>query len=260
MSSVISTPEAVSPAAASPVARRLWVTWQDPRTRSMHLVGCLTQLPDESWSFWYVQHAWKVPGFNPFAHFPNLRRDYRAAEVFPMFANRVMSPHRPDYGDFLTALDLSYDATPFDILARSSGDRATDSIRVYPEPSTDPSTGRTSCLFLAHGVRHIDGAPERIGRLRKGDPLGLRPEPDNPSDPRALLLDARQGEPVGYVPALLLDYVHTVRDFQGADVVVRRVNPAPAPPTLMLLCEVTGLWPPGPPPFTGPDYEPIPTR
>jgi hypothetical protein len=238
------------------VARRLWVTWQNPTTRALLLVGCLAQLEDGSWSFWYVRRARQVPEFRAFASFPDPDKVYRSDQLFPTFANRLMSPRRPDYASYLSALKLDERATPFDILARSS-ERATDTIRVFPEPTVDPETGATEAVFLAHGVRHIVGAEERIQLLGAGDRLELRADPTNPANPRALLMDASSGAPVGYVPDVLLDYVHTVRDYHGAEVWVEQVNPPPDPVTLRLLCRLAGRWPPGPLPFTGPEYEPI---
>jgi hypothetical protein len=223
----------------------------------MHVIGCLAAMPDGSWSFWYVRSALQTPDFRPLAHFPLLDREYQSSEIFPIFANRLMSPRRPDYGEFLATLDLGRDATPFDILARSTGDRATDSIRLHPEPDIDPNTGLTTCRFLAHGIRHIDGAAERVEQLASGDRLTLRPEPDNPVNARALLLDAEHGKPVGYVPDLLLGYVHRMLKYRYVDVRVDRVNPPPAPVSLRLLCHLEGFWPSGPAPFTGPDFEPI---
>ena len=239
-----------------PAGRRLWVTWQHPETRTMSPVGCLTLLEDGSWSFWYVRRALSVPGFRPFVHFPDLYKKYSSSELFPIFANRVMSPRRPDYPQYLEALDLGDEATPFDILARSSGERATDAIRVHPEPSVDPVSGVSTCRFLAHGVRHIDGAVERIAHLKAGDRLALDPEPDNPANPRALLLTT-DGRPVGYVPDLLLDYVHMMRDFRGVEVRVDRVNPVHTPIALRLMCWLAGPWPRGRRPFSGPDFEPL---
>lgn len=85
----------------------------------------------------------------------------------------------------------------------------------------------------------------------------LRHEPTNPVNDQALLLDAADGEPVGYVPDLLLGYVHRLLNYRGVEVRVDRVNPPPAPMSLRLLCRLSGPWPPGPQPFTGPDFEPI---
>lgn len=237
--------------------RRLWVTWQHPTTRLMHLVGCLESLPDGDWSFWYVKRALAARDFKPFAHFPDLGRRYWSHDIFPVFANRVMSPRRSDYGQFLTALDLTNDATPFDILARSSGDRATDSIRLHPEPEYDHATTMTRCRFLVHGIRHVDGAAERIEGLKPGDRLTIRPEPTNPVNSRAMLLDVLSNQPVGYVPDLLLDYVYWLREYRGVEARIERVNPPPAPVSLRLLCMIQGSLPPGPTPFMGPDFEPL---
>ena len=260
MPATISAAEARDQQGVRPqVARRLWVTWQNPDTRAMRLIGCLAELDDGAWSFWYVRSVHGVPGFRALASFPELDKEYRSSQLFPVFANRLMSPRRPDYAAYLNALNLDQRATPFDILARSS-ERATDTIRVFPEPAVDRATGATECVFLAHGIRHIEGADARIQSLRPGSRLELRAELANPVNPGALLMDAEHDAPVGYVPDVLLDYVHAVRDHHGAEVRVDRVNPPPAPITLRLLCRLTGQWPPGPLPFTGPEYEPIPAQ
>ncbi len=63
-------------------------------------------------------------------------------------------------------------------------------------------------VFPVSGVRHIEGATERINALAAGQELFLRAQPDNPEDPRAVVIDAATDAPVGYVPAYLLDYLH----------------------------------------------------
>jgi len=62
-----------------------------------------------------------LPGsFRPFPAFPDLSEQYRSRRLFPFFENRIMSPLRPDYEDYLSALGLSRDeATPFEMLART---------------------------------------------------------------------------------------------------------------------------------------------
>lgn len=42
-------------------------------------------------------------------------------------------------------------------------------------------------------------------RLRPGDKLVLRDEPDNEYDDRAILLDAEHNRPVGWIPIYMLD-------------------------------------------------------
>ena len=54
-------------------------------------------------------------------------------------------------------------------------------------------------------VTHVAGAIHRPEALASeladpGEPLRLRPEPDNPHDPSAIAVDLADGTPVGYVP------------------------------------------------------------
>jgi hypothetical protein len=65
-----------------------------------------------------------------------------------------------------------------EVLARSGGRRAGDTIELFAEPTVGPD-GRTSCTFLTHGVRHQEGAAELIDGLRTGDDLLLVDQPNN---------------------------------------------------------------------------------
>lgn len=181
-----------------------------------------------------------LPGsFRPFSAFPDLSEQYRSRRLFPFFENRIMSPLRPDYEDYLSALGLSRDeATPFEMLARTGGGRATDTVQVVPEPVAEDG-GRTEQLFLASGVRYHDTADGLVMRLRPGDELFLRDEPDNEHDDRAILLDAEHNRPVGWIPSYMLDEVHKAQ--QGGTsvrVFVERANGPDVPSHLRLLCRM----------------------
>lgn len=93
--------------------------------------------------------------------------------------------------------------------------------------------------FLVSGIRHTSGADARIAHLQAGQALFLRDDTANTVDPRALLLDAASGEPVGWVPRYLLDYVHKRRE-DGADlrVLVEHANGPDVPWHLRLLCRL----------------------
>jgi hypothetical protein len=74
----------------------------------------------------------------------------------------------------------------------------------YPVDSTGRFLGRDA---LPDGliVSHVAGAIHRPEALASdaaapGQPLTLRPEPDNPHDPHAVAVLLASGEPVGYVP------------------------------------------------------------
>jgi len=218
--------------------RRLFVVWQNPETRQFVHVAHLDVQADGQYVFEYEPDAGQVPGFDGFAAFPDLHHRYRSDQLFPFFTNRVLSPRRPEYESYLDALDITDDEqAPVELLARSGGTRATDTVHIVPEPRTEPD-GRQVLLFLASGTRHLESVSERISGLSTGDELLLRPEPDNPVNPNALLLDNTSGEPVGWVPDYLLDLV---RDYQArgpVQVFVERANGPDAPPHLRLLCRL----------------------
>lgn len=224
--------------------RRFRVVWQHPESRRFSAVGDLV-IDHEGpqigrCAFSYRSDARTEPDFHPFLAFPEFGHRYvREGSLFPFFANRVMSARRPDYSQYVEALGLSAElADPVEILARSGGGRATDTVHVVPEPVPAPSGGTTR-HFLASGVRHLDGASDRVAGLAHGARLELRDEPDNPENPRAVLLDADGGRPVGWVPNYLLDELHKARE-EGDQVLVtvEKANSPDAPAHLRLLCRM----------------------
>jgi hypothetical protein len=80
------------------------------------------------------------------------------------------------------SLDIA-DATPFELLARTGGGRATDTFHVVAEPELD-GAGRVVTRFLASGIRWVPGDSERVARLAAGAALRVRPEPTTPTTPR----------------------------------------------------------------------------
>lgn len=217
--------------------RRLYVVWQHPETRRFVTVGCLEVTP-EGYAFEYEPEAAREPGFEGFAAFPDFRHRYRSDRLFSFFANRVLSPRRPEYTTYLDALALEDDAlTPVEMLARSGAARATDTVHIVPEPQRLPD-GREVLVFLASGVRHLPSAESRIAQLHSGDQLHLRDELDNEVNPDAVLIDTDSGEPVGWIPDYLLDTVHDYRARGPVHVYVERANGPPAPSHLRLLCRL----------------------
>jgi hypothetical protein len=98
-------------------------------------------------------------------------------------------------------------------------------------------------LFLVSGVRHANeddpkSVGELVANLREGQPLDLSDEPDNPYNNRAIRL-ATDGQPVGWIPDHLLDYVHKNREGGNhVRVTVEHVNGADTPWHLRLLCNL----------------------
>jgi hypothetical protein len=240
------------------VSSRLAVAWQHPDSRLIEPVGVLS-CDDEGFAFGYLAQVARVDGFRPFIGFPDLGRRYRSPRLFPIFAQRVMRPGRPDYRRHLQTLSLDPDANQWEVLARSQGQRQGDGIRLFAEPDVRPE-GRTSATFFVSGLRYrAQQSPEveaAVSGLAAGDQLALRPEPDNPSDPRALLLTDGGEVALGWVPHVLLDYVRTTMGMPEPSIVtVLAVQPPTAIPSYRLLVRLTGHFAPGGQAFDGPQWE-----
>ncbi len=215
--------------------RAFAVVWQHPTTRIFTRVGRLV-VGHGTYEFRYDDHAADVEGFEPFLAFPDLGRTYRSEELFPFFSNRVLSARRPDYPVYLERLGLQT-GDPVEILARSGGGRATDTVHLAPEPVLTPE-GFVELRFLASGVRHADPDGTHLRGVSEGDVLAVRDHEDNEVNPLALFLDNASGAPVGWVPDYLLETVRGLRESYRLEVVADVVNPPDTPAHLRLLCRL----------------------
>lgn len=168
---------------------------------------------------------------------------YRSGDLFPFFADRLISAARPDYNELVTALGLTRpEATPVELLARSWGTTSHDTLQIVPEP-IEHHDGTAVRLFLASGLRHVDESnsrtvSSRVARLKKGQRLDLRDEPDNPRNERAVVLEA-DGKSVGWIPDYLLDELGKARDAgRQLSVAVEQPNGPETPWHLRLLCRL----------------------
>lgn len=233
-------------------ARRLVVTWQHPDERLIEPIGVLEH-DGHSYRFGYIRHALSVRDFRPLLGFGDLYRRYDSDKLFPLFAQRVMDPRRPDYERYVRRLGLDEDSSPWEQIARSQGRRQGDTIQLLPEPANEHGvvTGR----FLVHGVRHVPGRSRMLdGRavevdgeqveaaladLRPGDALGIASEPGNEVNSLALMVLAERATPVGWIPNLLLEDMHRLMARADVSVTVEHVNGPDAPWHLRLLARLT---------------------
>jgi hypothetical protein len=191
----------------------------------------------------------------------DLYRGYRSSELFPFFANRILSPKRPEYRQlihWIAAEQLASD--PLVILSRTGGKRATDSLVLYskPEPSEQ---NELDLFFLCHGVEYLPKpASDRIAMLDVDEPLFPMSDLLNPYDPNALAI--RTCDPrhlIGYVPRFFAKELRTCIGAAKADEVrlrVARLNHE-APLQFRLLCRFTSPWPKGFRPWEEPEYQPL---
>lgn len=243
--------------------RTLFLAWQDKAaTRRWFPVGRLdVDEPPSHYRFRYTRGAKLATdeaGFPPLMDFPDLLRSYEAAELFPLFKNRVIAPGRPDFHDYLQQLDLVGHADPIEILSVDGGYRATDAFEVFPkiERQTD---GWFRCRFFLHGWRHVNAAAQqRLATVQAGETLGVALEFTNPATQMALQVQTADHFVIGWTPRYLVrDLAGSIVKFPGGvEARVVRTNPAPAPSKQRLLVELRGRWP-DLEPMTTDEFQPL---
>lgn len=248
--------------------KTLFIAWKDTaKTRAWFPVGRLdADLPGNQYRFRYVKGAKEaeVYGFKALDSFPDLHGDYRASELFPLFANRLQNPSRPSFREYLQRLDVTYDppeafdSIAMDLLAVSEGQRATDSLEVFPKVERGPD-GTFAMKFFLHGWRHIHPyAEERIGKLQAGEALGVSLETTNPVTRFALQIQTQDNVIIGWVPRYLVDdLVHITFEGCPVEASVTRLNPPPAPPGQRVMICFRGCWPQGYSPMNGEKFFPL---
>jgi hypothetical protein len=242
--------------------KTLFLAWQNPVSRAWFPIGRLT-FDGKLYRFVYIQGAITAQqngDFKPIWAFPELDKVYESPELFPLFANRLLRHSRPDYPDFVQWLNVpEHGDDPIALLARSGGQRATDTFEVFPYPEPDEQ-GRYHVHFFAHGLRHLPTETHpRIHQLKPGELLYVAHDCQNPYDSKALLLRTEDLYIAGYCPRYLVNDVFDLlyRSPEKLQVLVERVNLPPTPLQFRLLCNLTAEWSADFQPFSDPIYQPL---
>lgn len=242
--------------------KTLFLAWQDPNSRSWFPIGRLT-FDGDHYQFTYtrgVLEAQQKCGFEPLSSFPRLGEVYTSTYLFPVFANRLMPRSRPDYSRFIQWLNIpEYEDDLIAMLARSGGQRETDTLTVFPGPAPDEE-GRYHLHFFSHGLRHLPSSSiERINRFEPGEKLWLAHEFQNTFDSQALTLNTEDHYIVGYCPRYLNSEIFELlrRNPSLVKVCVERVNQPPTPLQFRLLCNLTAQSSNDFRPFSSDEYQPF---
>ena len=223
-------------------SQRLVVTWQHPITRVVSPVGVLA-FDGERYGFDYLAAADGVDGFKSLLGFPDRRESYVSGELFPLFAQRVMDPRRPDFQRYVEDLGLDEDASPWEQLTRSGGQKESDTLQLFPVPRYHDEAW--TCYLLLHGMRHLlekdvivsDVTYSRyapadfeaiLADLKAGDSLIVEHEKTNAHSEHALIATTAGKMPLGWVPDWFSGEVFEL-DKQGClTFFVERINPVEA--------------------------------
>ena len=231
--------------------KTLFFAWQDKvGTRGWFPLGRLdARLSEPHYRFRYVQGAMLAhdkTGFEPLYDFPSFNKSYESQELFPLFQNRVLTPRRPDFKEYLRLLDLPEQANPMEILSVDGGYRATDSFEVFPKIERRED-GTFRCRFFLHGWRYMnEQAQRKVESLCAGDPLHVAIELTNPTAREPMQIQTKDRYVIGWAPnylvaAFLRAIANAPLNYYSAKVV--RVNPIPAPSKQKLLLEFSGHFP-----------------
>ena len=99
--------------------------------------------------FWYTQGARK-PGFRPFAQMEQLEQVYESDELFPLFANRLLSESRPEYEAYMrwSGFEIDNPPDPILVLGVTGGFARRMPSKYFPVPCltrTDVTSTSFSC-------------------------------------------------------------------------------------------------------------------
>jgi hypothetical protein len=243
----------------------VFLAWQSPtESRAWYPIGRLDAVSAAGpFRFCYVRGAEKArqeAGLQPLISFPDFGRRYESDQLFPLFRNRLLSPEREEFVEYLESLDLRPDeADPLEILAVSEGRRQTDTLEVFPKISVGED-GAFHCRFFLHGWQHVSTAAQRrIDDLSSGAELRVAIEMNNPATGLAVQMQTPDYEMVGWAPRyLVVDLVRAIREsYTDIRAEVVKVNPSPAPSRQRVLVEMTGKWPSQFEPMSGDDLAAI---
>src|SRR6267143_2252554 len=180
--------------------RIFFIVWQDSESRQWFPVGKLTY-SNNVYRFVYTHGATLSPRFVPLGVMRDIYSSYDSEQLFPLFANRLLSRQRPEYKTYLSWLNIQAESTdPLDELERTGGIRATDSLVVIPCPSPN-SEGAFELTFFGHGIRYSpDEAQKWVGTLEPGRQLYLMLDNQNEQDSMAIAIRTEPVMVVGYAP------------------------------------------------------------
>lgn len=239
----------------------VFLAWQDAaKTRAWYPIGRLdADTQARRYTFGYTQGAKLAhdqAGLSPLASFPDFHRRYESPELFPLFRNRVISPDREDFAEYLDRLDLNREqADPLTLLTITEGRRQTDTLEVFPKIARG-SDGRFHCRFFLHGWRHVsEAARQQLESLAPQDVLRVAVELNNPATGLAVQLQTENYHMVGWTPRYLVkDLVAMIERTPDIRGYLVKKNQADAPVHQRFLIDLTGNWPEDYQPMSTDDY------
>jgi hypothetical protein len=181
----------------------LFVTWQAPESRRIFPIARVMLRPSGEFEWAYVRAVDEARshGFAGLPGYEDIGAVSVSRELPAPFAHRVPTRGRRRAATAPQPANDQFDPTPITLLV-PTGPGSFERLEVFAPPAPAPF-GKAWGVFVARGVGRTPGSEAAVARLSAHDALLIRPELDNPYNPRALLLLGEDGVAIGYVPDYL---------------------------------------------------------
>jgi hypothetical protein len=186
----------------------LFVTWQAPESRRIFPIARVMRRTTGEYEWAYVRAVAeaRAHGFAGLPGYDDIDAVSVSRELPALFAHRVAARGRRRTAaaapaDAIRPANDQFDPTPITLLV-PVGPGITERLEVFAPPLPAPF-GKAWGVFVARGVGRIPGSEAAVERVAPHAPLSLRPEPDNPVSPHALLILSEDETAIGYVPEYL---------------------------------------------------------
>src|SRR5688572_130263 len=179
----------------------LFVTWQAPESRRIFPVARVMRLPDGRYEWAYVRAVAEAEehGFAGLPGYERIDQVSVSPELPALFVHRLPPRGRRRPAGAAPANDR-FDPAPITLLV-PIGAGMSERLEVFAPP-LPASRGKAFGAFVARGVGRIPGSEAALEGLAPHAALSLRAEPENPYNPRALLI-LHGATPIGHVPDYL---------------------------------------------------------
>lgn len=180
--------------------QQVLMTWQGPAPQRQRFVVAKIAAHGDETSFIYINKdsdlkEARAAGFVGYPAFPDFDQLYSNG-VLASLASRLPPSSRADYPDFLRHWFMNPKDNPdlLDVLAYSGGALPRDTFGFVP---LFPKHGSFDFVTELAGYHHRLAEPGGRRLEKEGDALVLHREPDNPSDPDAVIaiLDKQDKKP-----------------------------------------------------------------
>lgn len=217
--------------------QQLLLVWQGPEgtSRTRHTVGELTREPGETVRLRYLTdteefRAAENEGFLSFPAFRKTRQTYSLG-VIETFMRRLPPRSRGDYAEYLKQFRLKPQApiSDFALLGYTGAKLPSDGFSLI-DPLVDVTSPCEVMLEVA-GVRYRQSAVTTPVKLH--DAISFQPEPDNPYDPHAVAIYAKERK-IGYVPRQQAAAINEMAKNQMVHARIERLNGGTQQPMIYL--------------------------